>query len=101
MLDIDKVESVIRPFIEKSGLSLYDIEFLGRILRVSIEKPGGVSLEDCVETSRLLNPLLDVEDLVPGGKYELEVWQEWLGKHREPVEIKEGEQPVKITLNKE
>ena len=38
---------------------------------------------------------------VPPGKYEIEVWQEWLGKHREPVEIKEGEQPVKITLKKE
>ena len=38
---------------------------------------------------------------VPPGKYEVEVWQEWLGKHREPIEIKEGEQPVKISLKKE
>ncbi len=36
---------------------------------------------------------------VPPGTYEIEVWQEWLGKHREPIVIKEGETaPVTITL---
>jgi len=69
----DRIEKIIRPHIEMSGLTLYDIEFQGRTLRISIEKTGGVSLEDCVETSRMLNPLLDVEDVVPGGRYELEV----------------------------
>jgi ribosome maturation factor RimP len=71
-LDLGKIEEVIRPLIEKSGFKLYDVEFQGRTLRISIEKPGGVSLEDCVETSRMLNPLLDVEDFVPGS-YDLEV----------------------------
>jgi ribosome maturation factor RimP len=72
-LDLEKIEAVIRPLIEHSGFTLYDLEFSGRILRISIEKPGGVALQDCVETSRLLNPVLDVEDLIPGGRYELEV----------------------------
>ncbi len=35
---------------------------------------------------------------VPPGEYEIEVWQEWLGKHRERVTVKEGEEPVVITL---
>jgi ribosome maturation factor RimP len=72
-LDLEKIEAVIRPLIERSGYTLYDLEFSGRTLRISIEKPGGVNVDDCVETSRLLNPVLDVEDLVPGGRYELEV----------------------------
>ena len=72
-MDLEKVEAVIRPAIEGSGFQLYDIEFSGRILRVTIDKPDGVGINDCADVSRLLNPLLDVEELVPGGKYELEV----------------------------
>ena len=39
-------------------------------------------------------------DGVPPGSYEVEVWQEWLGKHREPITVKEGGEPVTITLKK-
>jgi ribosome maturation factor RimP len=76
---LNKIEELIRPLVEGSGLNIYDVEFVGRTLRVSIEKPKkedspeGVSITDCVETSRLLNAVLDVEDIVPGGAYELEV----------------------------
>ena len=38
---------------------------------------------------------------VPPGQYEVEVWQEWLGTHREPLEVKEGEQSATFTLKKE
>lgn len=62
----------------REGCRLYDIEFSGggshRTLRIFIEKdPGGASLDDCVNVSRGLNFMLDVEDPIPGGKYELEV----------------------------
>lgn len=73
-MDLKKVEDLIKPLIEKSGYLVYDIEFVGRTLRVCIEKAdGAVGINDCVETSRMLNPLLDVEDLISGGRYELEV----------------------------
>lgn len=39
-------------------------------------------------------------DGVPPGTYEVEVWQEWLGKHRQPVTVKEGGEPVTVTLKK-
>ena len=39
-------------------------------------------------------------DNVPPGNYEVEVWQEWLGKHREPLVVQEGSAPVTITLRK-
>ncbi len=38
---------------------------------------------------------------MPPGKYELQVWQEWLGTHKEAIEVKEGEQSVTVKLKKE
>ncbi len=43
------------------------------MLRVFIDKPGGVTHEDCANVSRELSTILDVEDAVPGGAYVLEV----------------------------
>ena len=62
---------------EREGCLLYDLEYRegpGRSLRVFIDKePGGVSVNDCANVSRGLNLRLDVEDIIPGGAYELEV----------------------------
>lgn len=71
----------IRQFAEevalREGCLLYDLEYRegpGRMLRVFIDKdPGGVSVNDCANVSRGLNLRLDVEDIIPGGAYELEV----------------------------
>ena len=71
----------IRQFAEdvasREGCLLYDLEYRdgpGRTLRVFIDKqPGGVSIDDCANVSRGLNLRLDVEDVIPGGAYELEV----------------------------
>lgn len=71
----------IRQFAEevatREGCVLYDLEYRegpGRALRVFIDKdPGGVSVNDCANVSRGLNLRLDVEDVIPGGAYELEV----------------------------
>src|SRR3989338_476954 len=35
---------------------------------------------------------------VPPGKYEIEIWQEWLGKSKQAVDVKEGVSEVNITL---
>ncbi|MBK9293323.1 MAG: ribosome maturation factor RimP [Oligoflexia bacterium] len=75
-MDLAKIESVIKPLIEQMGIKLYDLEFQGRVLRISITKGddgSGVGIDDCAQVSRLLNPVLDVEELIPGGRYELEV----------------------------
>lgn len=58
----------------REGCRLYDVEFRDRTLRVFIDRaPGGVSIEDCANVSRGINLRLDVEDAIPGGRYELEV----------------------------
>lgn len=57
-------------------MTLVDLEFKGvgnrKILRVYIDKPGGVSLKDCEEVSREYSVVLDIEDPIEGS-YILEV----------------------------
>lgn len=80
----EKVEKMASQVAEREGCEVYDIEFVGsggnRILRVYIDKigmekvgGGGVSIDDCSNVSRGLNLMLDVDDVVPGGAYHLEV----------------------------
>ncbi|MDM8536134.1 ribosome maturation factor RimP [Desulfobacterales bacterium HSG17] len=58
------VADLAEPLCETEGLELVHIEFQreaqGRILRLYIDKPGGVKLDDCVCISRQLSDLLDV-----------------------------------------
>ena len=80
MLSDSQLEQ-IRKFAEevalREGCVLYDLEFFdgpNRALRVFIDRdPGGVSIDDCANVSRGLNLRLDVEDVIPGGHYDLEV----------------------------
>src|SRR5271167_3827817 len=75
---IEKIKSAADEVSRREGCFFYDLEFVGnrqnRILRVYIDAEGGqVSVEQCANVSKGLSLLLDVEDLVPGGAYELEV----------------------------
>jgi ribosome maturation factor RimP len=74
---IKKIEELADQVASREGCVLYDIEFLslgqGRTLRVTIDREGGIGVEDCARVSRGLNLLLDVEDTIPGGNYHLEV----------------------------
>jgi ribosome maturation factor RimP len=58
------------------GLELVDIEFgrVGRdaVLRLFIDKDGGITLDDCADVSRELSLILDVEDVI-SCNYSLEV----------------------------
>lgn len=89
-MDLALIEKAIRPVVENCGLTLYDIDFHGRTLKVFIQKEGGVTIQDCVDASRLINALLDVdEDIVPGGSYELEVGSPGLDRDlKKPVHFK-------------
>jgi len=59
------------------GIEIVDVEFKGagsrRVLRVFIDKPEGISHADCEFMSRQIGTILDIEDVVPGGAYHLEV----------------------------
>ena len=73
---IGRVRQLTEPVCMAEGLELVHVEFQsearGRILRLYIDKTGGVTLNDCADLSRQISDLLDVsfEDL---GSYSLEV----------------------------
>jgi ribosome maturation factor RimP len=74
---LDKVREIAERVATSSGLELWELELkgsgAGRILRIFIDKPDGVSHEDCAAFSREVATIFDVEDAVPGGRYLLEV----------------------------
>jgi ribosome maturation factor RimP len=70
------VEEQIQRIVESEGLELVHIDYRkqgrGYILRVDIDKDGGVTLEDCQLVSQQVSTWLDVEDPIPA-EYELQV----------------------------
>ena len=73
---IDSVREILDPLLLQEGLELVDIEYRregrGWVLRIYIDKEGGVSVEDCARISRELGNLLDLNDIIPG-TYNLEI----------------------------
>lgn len=72
----EKVEFLLREAVEEQGMELVHVQYLARqrspLLRVYIDKPGGVTLEDCQRVSRQAGVLLDVADVI-SDRYVLEV----------------------------
>ena len=72
----NQIEDLLTPVVEASGCELWGLEFLSQgkrsKLRIFIERPEGVALEDCERVSREVSDLLDVEDVMPS-EYTLEV----------------------------
>ncbi len=73
---LEKIRSLVYPVVEDFKLELVDLEYKqeGRnmILRIYIDKEGGVTLDDCAKVSREIGDLLEVEDAIQGN-YHLEV----------------------------
>src|SRR5436305_4051139 len=71
-----RIENEIEKIVASEGLELVHIEYKkqgrGYLLRVDIDKEGGVTLEDCQLVSPQISAYLDVEDVVPA-EYELQV----------------------------
>src|SRR6266496_4029907 len=76
-VDLDHLRAIAERVAASLGLEVVEIELRGggksRMLRIFIDKPGGVTHEDCASLSREVSTILDVEDAVPGGSYLLEV----------------------------
>ena len=70
------VEALVRPVVESAGLELWEVSFRGEggrsVLRVTVDREGGVDLDAIAEVSERLSRRLDVEDFGPRG-YSLEV----------------------------
>ena len=84
-LELERVREIAERVGASSGLEIVEVEMRGggnkRMLRIVIDRPpanggsgpGGVTHEDCANVSREVGTILDVEDVIPGGSYVLEV----------------------------
>jgi ribosome maturation factor RimP len=72
----ERLRELLRPGVEALGFELVDAELVGGgrypTLRVYIDSPQGITVDDCADVSRQLSAILDVEDPIPGS-YTLEV----------------------------
>jgi ribosome maturation factor RimP len=76
MVDLEQIRAMAERVAASEGMALVDVELKGgrsnTLLRVYIDKPGGISHADCQLVSEQLSAMLDVEDPFPGS-YVLEV----------------------------
>lgn len=74
---LGKVHEIADRVGASEGIEIVDVELAGggrnRVLRIYIDKPAGVTHSDCELISHQVGVILDVEDVVPGAGYTLEV----------------------------
>ena len=72
----ESTAKIAEPIIESMGMELVDVEYrreqVGWVLRLYIDKPGGVTLDDCSGVSREVGVAIEVEELIEQ-RYSLEV----------------------------
>ena len=75
--DTTSLENFLRPIVEQFGCDLEatDISPAGRrrLLRVLVDRDGGISLDDVAEVTRAVSKALDADDIMGDGAYTLEV----------------------------
>ncbi len=69
----EQVRQLIEPLVVASGLELVDVEHGPGLLRVTLDREGGIDLETITRASEQISDLLDARDPIPGGRYTLEV----------------------------
>lgn len=78
-----KTEEILNPIIDEYGFELVDVEYVKEgstwYLRAYIDKPGGISIDDCEAVSRRLSDILDDKDYIDEA-YILEVSSPGLGR---------------------
>src|SRR6202035_1384404 len=74
---IAKITEIAERVAGSEGIEIVDVQLLGagrgRVLRIFIDRPQGVTHADCEFMSQQLGTILDVEDVIPGESYTLEV----------------------------
>ena len=100
---LQEIYQTIEPILQSQGLQLVDVEYKreaqGWVLRIYLDREGGITVEDCAEVSRELGAILEVRDLIPN-RYVLEVSSPGLTRPlKKPEDFnKYQNRPVKIKL---
>jgi len=75
--DLNTIRDIVGRVAATHGVEVVEVEMRGggkaRTLKITIDKPEGITHEDCANVSREVSTILDVEDVVPGSSYTLEV----------------------------
>lgn len=78
-----RTEQLLEPLMQEFGFELVDVEYVKEggswYLRAYIDKPGGITINDCEAVSRRLSDILDEEDYIEES-YTLEVSSPGLGR---------------------
>jgi ribosome maturation factor RimP len=69
----DELQEAVAPVVEGLGLELVDLELRPGLLRVVVDRQGGVDLDLVSKATRELSDVLDGHDPMPGRRYTLEV----------------------------
>ncbi|MEW6661209.1 MAG: ribosome maturation factor RimP [Bacillota bacterium] len=71
-----RIQELVRPVVEEQGYELVDVEYAKEgknwFLKLYIDQPDGIQLDDCEKVSKAVDLLLDEHDLIPH-RYYLEV----------------------------
>jgi ribosome maturation factor RimP len=74
---VNQITEIAERVAEPENIEVVDVEVLGagkaRLVRIYIDKPDGISHKECEFISQQVGAILDIEDVVPGGSYTLEV----------------------------
>jgi ribosome maturation factor RimP len=70
---VESIRELVGPLVTAAGLELWDIEPAPGVIRVLVDRPGGVDLDTLGEVSVAVSAALDGYDVAPAGPYQLEV----------------------------
>lgn len=69
----EKVYGLVKETVESCGVTLWDVRFVkegaSHYLRVFIDKPEGISINDCTDVSHAIDPVIDEADPIDGSYY--------------------------------
>jgi ribosome maturation factor RimP len=98
---VQRITKIVEPVVSGQGCELVHVELLGSrgsaVLRLTIDRPGGVTVDDCATVSQHVGVVLDVEDPIPH-RYTLEVCSPGLerGLYKKADYERFAGQPAKI-----
>ena len=72
MANLDEILELVTPIATDLGAEVYDIEFVGGLLRLTLDRPGGIDLDTLTQANRQISRAFDLSEPIPG-RYTLEV----------------------------
>jgi len=70
---LEQVRALVAPIVERGGAEVYDIEHESGVLRIMVDRRGGIDVDTIGALSREISAALDEHDPFPGQRYLLEV----------------------------